>query len=549
MSNLTMSNGNQLITLDNYAVLSPDRSTRLQFLEWAAYDVNLPPTVRENWRSVLGESALNDGECDGLHNDLSDTPVHIARSIRNALISGKAGVASLVPSSKRYYGRLVGAYKESTSIRAYASGEAKPFLEGLSAWRPCDGFLFSLLLSSHSTLTAVINVENMEMEELVNSFDYLAQCGDRISQLGGIEVGLRVLPEYPEIRPALMQLLELIRDDDTEGSESGFRLLSALFPFVDGELSRTRLLSEHPPFYRRLAALAQAALICRQTIDLGKATNSLCEWAASTRGGRHVSQSLADMRLEPRWYPDFSNASRIKSYFCGRIQIAASSYHQNITDDDLHDLILGENPESIKSQGNYTSKFLPGPLGGTEDCLCKMPQEVLDKIEVQLSADRVEISSFSTLLNTVPIFGIELNKARLEAKVRILGDTLLESVGSKDELLSILLGLAALAAITRNQALAEESRNLVRKCRRDAQYKLSAEEALSVSLVAAASLKELTDWKQFVGDCLTELTFGELEDREVDALQTNLEYLCHAVPELSASCSRADAALKALNGY
>lgn len=549
MANLTISFGNKLITLDNYAVLSPDRSRRLQFLEWAANDVNLPLTARENWRSVLGERSLDDEEVVELHNDLSDTPVHIARSIRNALTRGEASVASLVPGSKRYFGRLVGAYKGSNSIKAYASKEVNSFLKGFSSWRPGHGFLFSLLLSSHSSLTAKISVENLEKEELVSSFDYLANCRDRISQLGGIEVGLRVLPECPEIRPALMQLLELIRDDDTEESESGFRLLSSLFLLVDGELSRTRLLSGQPPFYRRLAALAQAALICRQTINLGRATNSFCEWAASTVGGRHISQSFADMRLEPRWYPDFSDASRIKSYFCGRIVIAASCYQQNIADDDIHDLVLGENPESISSLSSHTSKFFPGPLEGTEDCLYKMPQEVLDRIETQLSADKVEISSFSTLLNTVSVFGIELNKAKLVAKVRLLSDTLLESVGGKDELLSILLGLASLAAITRSQALAEESRILVRKCRQDAQYKLSAEESLSISLVAAASLENLNEWRQFVGDCFTELSFGDLEDHEVDALRINLDYLCHAVPELWASCSRADAALKALKGY
>ena len=549
MSNLTISNGNRLINLDNHSVLSPDPSRRLQFLEWAADDVNLPLTARENWRSVLGERALHDEEVVEVHNDLSDTPVHIERSIRNALARGGASVASLVPGSKRYFERLVGAHQGSTSIKAYASKEFQSFLKGFSSWRPGDGFLLSLLLSSHSSLTTEISVENLKKEELVNSFEYLAKGRDRISQLGGIEVGLRVLPECPEIRPALMQLLELIRDDDPEKPGNGFRLLSSLFLLVDGELSRTRLLSGYPPFYRRLAALAQAALISRQTINLGKAANSFCEWATGVGGGRHISQSLADMRLEPRWYPDFSDASRIKSYFCGRIVNAASSYKQNIADDEILDLILGENPESINSLSPHTSKFFPGPLEGTEDCLYKMPQEVLDRIEVQLSADKVDISSFSTLLNTVPIFGIELDRARLVAKVRSLSDTLLDGVGGKDELLSILLGLAALAAITRSQALAEESRILVRKCRRDAQYRLSAEESLSLTLVAAASLEDLTEWKQFVGDCLTELSFSVLEDREVDALRINLDYLCHAVPELWASCGRADAALKALKGY
>ena len=50
-------------------------------------------------------------------------------------------------------------------------------------------------------------------------------------------------PTRPEIEPFLIRLIEQIRDDDVDGQASGFKLLSALFVLVDGELSRTRLLS------------------------------------------------------------------------------------------------------------------------------------------------------------------------------------------------------------------------------------------------------------------------------------------------------------------
>ena len=548
---ITISDGHQLFELDNLAVLSPDRSTRLHFLDRAAIDVNLPKTAREIWRNVLCERALNDEEVEEFRDDVADTPVSIERRIGGEFADRtvKVSVPSLVPCSRRYYERLIGAYDGSTSIRAYASGEGRRFFEQLFAWRPYDGFLLSLLLSSHSALTIETSVEHMESEDLVRAFSFLVESGDRISQLGAIEVGIRVLSERPEIQPALMRLTEQIRDDDVDGLTSAFKLLSALFLLVDGELSRTRLLSEHPPFYRRLAALAQAALICRQTMDLGEATDSFCEWAASSGGGRHYSQSLADMRLEPRWYPNYSEVSQIKANFCGRIVIASSDYEENIRGNEIHDLVLGAGPESIVSHSKINERYLPGPLEGTVDSLHKMPPELSETIQAQLREEEVKISSFAALLNSAPIFGIELNQAGLVAKVRDLGNILLASVEGRDHLQSILFGLALVAAITRNVALAEELRSLVRKCRQDVQYPLSVEDALTISLVAAASREGLNDWVQFVGACLTELAFGELEDREREALQIHLQYLCHAVPELWASCNRADAALKALRGY
>lgn len=96
-------------------------------------------------------------------------------------------------------------------------------------------------------MTAEISVEHLGNEDLVRAFDFLEKHGDRISQLGAIEIGLRLLPERPEIEPLIIRLIEQIRDDDVDGSASEFKLLSALFLLVDGELSRTRLLSGAPP--------------------------------------------------------------------------------------------------------------------------------------------------------------------------------------------------------------------------------------------------------------------------------------------------------------
>ena len=43
-------------------------------------------------------------------------------------------------------------------------------------------------------LTDEISVDQLNDDDLVRAFDFLDNYGDRISQLGAIEVGLRVLP-------------------------------------------------------------------------------------------------------------------------------------------------------------------------------------------------------------------------------------------------------------------------------------------------------------------------------------------------------------------
>ena len=210
----------------SHVVLSPDKATRLRFLELAGRDVNLPHEALIAWRKILRERVPDDEEADKIYDDLSDTPIQHANLIRHELTKGTLEVSSLVPRSMRYYERLIGTYDGSTTLKDYASKEGRQFFRQLASWQPPSGFLFSLLLSSHSALTAEVRVEHLASEDLLHSFDLLEKMGDRISQLGAIEVGLRVLPDMPEIEPFIVRLIKQIRDEKVGGTESIFRLLS-----------------------------------------------------------------------------------------------------------------------------------------------------------------------------------------------------------------------------------------------------------------------------------------------------------------------------------
>ena len=544
---LALSCGKHQLVLPDVCIMSPDRSTRLHSLEAAVSDINLPNSSREAWSNVLSVRALEYDEIDVFNNEIRDTPVQRARAIRSQIVSGQSKISDLVPPSRKYFERLVGAYDGSVSIHDYASRTVKSFFEQLSVWKPYDGLLFSLLLSTHSALTAEIKIDQVGNEDLVRAFDFLDKHGDRISQLGAIEVGLRVLQSLPEIQPILMRLIRQIRDDDVDGHASGFKLLSALFILVDGELSRTRLFASEPPFYRRLTALSQAALIHRQIVNSRTDINSFCEWVFGNRGKRYFLQSFADMRMEPRWSPDLADAAQIKADFFGRIVIAAKNNEHNIKGSDLYDLILGDDSESLLSLCKFPRPFMAGPLEGTENRANVLPAEISEAIETQLRKGQLEPSSFIALVNSALIFSVGADQAELAAKTLKLGRYRLANVDDRTTLLTILHGLATVAAISRSYKLADELRILVRRYKRDAQYKLSIEEAMHICLVAASSRANLTDWRDFVGDCITELAFGDLEGNDGDMLYSYLLCLCHSVPELWVSCGRADAALKAYN--
>ena len=544
---LSISRGEKCFSLPNLAVLSPDKSIRLRFLDKAVSDFNLPNNVSDPWRDILSERALKDDEVDAFHSEFLDTPVAKARSINRDVEIGQVSRASLVPHSRRYFERLVGIYDGSTSISDYASISGRKLFDQLSAWRPYDGFLYSLFLSSHAVLTDEISVDQLNDDDLVHAFDFLGKYGDRISQLGAIEIGLRVLPLRPEIEQALIRIIKQVRDDEIDGQTSGFKLLSALFHFIDGELSRIRLFSAEPPFYRRLAALSQAALIHRQFVSLSVDIDQFSEWAFSNCGGFYL-QSLVDMRSEPRWDPNFAIASQMKADFWGRILNAARKYEQDITGSQIYDLVFGDEADSLQSLINPFYSYLPGPLEGNQNAQHILPPKCAEEIEIQLSAEEVGPSSFSALVDLALIYRIGSDQAELAATALKRSNYHLRNIKKEWQLAAILDGLATVAAVSRSSSLADELLILVRKYRRDAEYELSLQEVIRICLIAAASRSELSEWTEFVGDWLTELAFSDLDlnNNEAQGFHSCLNYLCHAVPELWVSCGRADAALLAL---
>ena len=545
LPNLSLFSGEKSFALPTFVALSPDRATRLRFLGEAASDVNLSNIALAPWRNILSERALENDEVDTLLDEFRDTPVAKTRSISRDIKTRQISTSSLVPHSRRYFERLVGIYDGSTSIRDYASGSGKTLFDQLSAWQPYEGFLFSLFLSSHTLLTDEINVDQLNSEDLVRAFDFLDKHGDRISQLGAIEVGLRVLPSRPEIEQALILLIEQIRDDDVDEKASGFKLLSALFCLVDGELSRTRLFSSEPPFYRRLAALSQAALIHHQLVSLSVDIDQFSEWAFSNCGGFYL-QSLVDMRSEPRWDPDFVMASHMKADFFGRILNAAKKHEQNITGSQIYDLVFGDEAGSLQPFSDFLETWFPGPLEGIEYTQSVLPPKFAEAIETQLGVEEVGPSSFTALVNFALVYRIDADQAELAVTALKRADHRIPNIENRQQLVAMLDGLAKVAAVSRSLTLADELQILVHRYRHDAEYALSLQEVIRICLVVAASRSELSEWTEFVGDWLTELAFSDLNDDEVQGFYACLNCLCHAVPELWVSCGRADAALSAL---
>ena len=537
--------GERLTLPLEFVALSSHRETRLELLEGAASQVNLPRKAVESWRGILQGRPLDDFEVQHWQADRLDTPVARRDAIRMEIERGEGSPSTLVPPSRRYFERLVGKYDGSKSINDYAGGVGKAVIQERAAWQPVDGLLLSLLLSSHSSLTDQISVDGLGEEDLLGSLDYLAKHGDRISQVGAIEVGFRILKSRPEVEQAVCRLIREIREDGDREQANGFKLLAALFWFVDGEISRMRLFPDEPPFYRRLAALSQAALIHRQLVELRVDPKAFSDWASGWPPW-HLTQSLADMRSEPRWRPEFASEAQLKADFCGRILVAGRRFEGDIKGTGIYDQVFGEDTNSLESVSDPICAFLPGPLEGGADSGAPVPAEVLERLETELEAEEA-ISAFVALGNVALVYRLEREHSEWAVEALKRAGQRLAGVEDGGGLSGVVNGLATVAAVARSPELADQLRILCRRYRRDGGHSLGIQETLVICLVAAASRAGLEEWMEYVGDLVTELAFGELDEAEGRIAYAYLTGLCHAVPELWIHCGRAEAALKAFN--
>jgi len=251
--------------------------------------------------------------------------------------------------------------------------------------------------------------------------------------------------------------------------------------------------------------------------------------------------------LEPRWDPEFAAPSQLKAEFLSRIMLATKNYEQNLKESEVFNLVLCNKLESIQSYSNFLNAYFPGPLEGGAGMGYALPAEIAEAIETQLGAEKVGFASFIALINSALLFRISPDQVASAIQTLKRSNHRLADIENRAQLLTLLNGLAAVAAVARSPLLADELRIISRKYRNDSRFSLSINEIMRFCLITAASRAAPKDWREFVSDWITELAFSDLDNNDGQQLYWYLQCLCHIVPELWFTCGRADAALLAFN--
>ena len=529
--------------IPDHSALAEDLCIRIAWLERATRDISLEGAMFQEWKRRMGRGPLGDDEFAELVSDFALTPTSVCQDIRHTLGQGSVSVATLVPVDRRYYERLTGSLTSGTYVTDFVEGELALLMERLRERDPTQGFSLSLLTCSDGTVSANIRIDHLNTEQLVSGYEWLVEKGDPISQIGGVEVALAHLDMYPELETPLATMVEKFIADDPDDDGGWFSLLSAIVVLVSAELTRTNTLRKAPPFYRRQVAIAQASLIIRAIIDARVDRESITNWA-NTVGGGHISflQGLVDLRVEPRWLPDFFTPHQIRADFIGRVVHAVLQNEAKIQSQSLRTLVADRDSRLFMSVEGPLS-MLPGPLQGTVRPREPIPEDYLADVTARLEAEQLEPNSFAGLVNAALIFDLPAGLAELAATALRRVKYSIDNAGDEKTIFGLIRGLAIVASVTRDTVLADTLRVLVRVFRRKRRLQTNPDEELRIVMMAAASHEELGDWAGFAGEWITEFAF-EIEDKEAaQRCLWMLRRLVQIEPALAVHCTAADAAL------
>ncbi|MER8586916.1 hypothetical protein NKH19_17005 [Mesorhizobium sp. M1338] len=532
--------------MPSFWMLAEDRSVRLAYFEDEVGSANLLTNVIEAWREKIEKGPLSEDEMDALSEDLKLTPQSVAAAVRGELTVPDGQVSVIVPGKASYYRGLIGERGDANNVEAYAAGNARDQIGRLLKWDFERGLAQCLLRCANPRLSALIDISQTPAADVEAFFAWLSERGDLFSQIAGIEIGIRCLKSFPILEPVLVRMLERIRDEDPEDRTGRLALTVNLFVFVDGELSRLRLFAAEPPFWRRLAASAQASMIEREIVALGGTGDDSSVWA-SLRAEPFYMQTLADLRQEPRSIPDLISAKQFQVELLMRARIVANETKDTLLEGPLKTLLLGDGENDLQSRTSHPWACAPSPVEGGIDAPLPFPEDLLEELRKPRDEKPLEARVFASVVNFSLVFRFDTETVDLIAGLLRKVKYRLKLEPDSDIGFSLISGLAIIAASARHTGLADEVRILSRVLRRRGVIDSAADNQMRIALTACASRSDLEEWCKAVGEWFFEIADGEIDRGEAPQLRSHLLALCRAVPQLWPHISKADAALAAIS--
>ena len=483
--------------------LLPTVADRLAAFDRIAVDACLPPDAASPWRERIAANMLRDRDIAALEADLAASPGQVAEAIAASIQMGQASIAALVPSAPSYYERLAGR-GVAESLEDYMAHILPRHLAEFEGDDPVVQARIVLLLASHPQMLAAPRFPELTPAQWTKLGAWVLEEGDLFARLGFAELALGRAKPRSALEKQLLALSAEIEALDPADKGGRLHYFASVLQLVDGELSLRGTLADWPPFQRRIAAIAQTALIER--LSFGHVDGAhFAGFCVEQRGWRFFVQTLVDMRRDPRWRPDYATPQQWGHEILGRLLNRAWT----VRDDGLSPALRAQifPSDDVSARLPFPMAFWPGPTeGGLADEIQPPPDMMLELLDDALGEPQLTAKGLTLLINLEPMYN--LPQGRLDRAIAMIVEQgpRLFSIVDADELQLHLVGLASLSASHRRPDLADHLQALAR-FQRNINGARPVAEDMQLALIAAASRKDADAWREFIGGWIRDIAW------------------------------------------
>lgn len=523
----------------------PEAEDRLRGFEAALQIHGFASNGLESWKAILNDRSITGEEIEILAADLERTPYSFTKDFKSKIEAPEICAADMVPQEIEYFENLCGK-AASMTLLDYVTEVVPEVFSNYLEWSEDEGPRMALLMSSSALICQKLEPLIMGDEQFIELAKWARDHGDVFSKVGLIEISLNASQRFPDLAEILNEIVQQIISLEPTDKSGPLLVMMSFIVLVESEVSRTRVLCHWPPFRRRLASIAHAALLAREAIDRTD-VEDLCAWILRHHSAQFYLQNLLDLRVEPRWFPDLVDPASLKQELLGRLFNAARGIEGGLCEGAISATLGLSDKDTEFNKQRKISSFFPGPLEGHEDSpKSPIPQNLDEELDRLLSETKLTSQSIVALANTSGVFHIDSGKAERTVEIIRESNFRFGEQLNDNERIMLLHRLAEAASRLRNESLARSVRALARVYREgtDDGDKFSLE--VSVCLKAAGAFKEYAAWAHFIGEWINELCFGVARESS-HTLLSSVEHICEIEPRLRSELGTGIAALASLH--
>lgn len=535
-----LTNGKSEISIDGYWPLQADPNKRQRSFENLATKFRLPRSLVEHWSARVKASKLSCPELVLLEQDVERSFVAAASRIRREIENGSSNLQTLVPSDLMFWRLAYPTTTDAPALGEFIEQQVKPRIAAGTKAYGVEFYPEALRLCIHSSVATIIGNESLSDDDFARLADYVEHSGSMFSKLGFVEAMLARDDVSISMQERIAGVIDFVLNEPEEGR---FGLLSNLFFFVSGRLSLSSAFKGSPVFARRLVEFSHASfleeILISERVDANTAAFDLAQRVAR----RAFVVGHLDAHSEARWMPEFATPHQLKAEFISRLNNAITIKKTSLQGTPLEKFVEEGTDTQLSGKLKFPFSFLPGPLEGGAEQPASLPDDWKALIEEELNKDPPGIGGFNGLVNGGAVF-------KLPAEIVSLSVAALRRIdlaNDNEEGFSVgafVDGLARVAAVYRNEQLAEEVWHLTGRAMRrkpealECQALFSLPATLSAVYEGARRDDKLVEMIDFLSHC-------RLTNEQSSHLGACLDELLDLRSELWPRLGKASALIKA----